>query len=196
MARILCVYAPYWDNKRLINSIIRNNVFVCNPGGYYDNPYYVLDGVGNCQIYNNIIVNTNPDFTTINNADQTIDTIWYKENVIRYDATNTVHNNILSCSIIQDYTNCVFNAKVEDVLIWNGANTLEEKYKHKTPGPAVGAGVNGTTCGAYGAVNGGRAYQPAGIPQYRPYIYDAQIDETPSSNNTINASFKIKVQKY
>ena len=151
----------------------------------------------NCSIYNNIIINTSTEFRTTTNSDQTVDTTWYRDFAIDAAASNgnDVYNNVLSCKANAEFRNCVFNARVEDVLIWNGANTIEEKYKHKTPGPAVGAGVNGTTCGAYGAVNGSRPYQPSGIPQYRPYIYDAQIDETPSSNNTINASFKIKVQQ-
>ena len=76
----------------------------------------------------------------------------------------------------------------------NNSPTLEGKYQHIANGIAVGAGTNGTTCGAYGNVNGTIPYLPAGIPMFRPYIYDANIDQTPSNNNTINASFKIKVQ--
>ena len=150
-----------------------------------------------CEIYNNIIINTNSNYVTRTNSNQTIDTTYYRNFDLfsPEDYSNNVYNNILSSNSNPLFRNCVFNTSVEDVLIWNNANTLEEKYKHKANGPAVGAGVNGTTCGAYGAVNGSRAYQPAGIPQYRPYIYDANIDETPSSNNTINASFKIKVQQ-
>lgn len=173
------------------NSVIRNNTITTSLD---------LDLIRNatdCEIYNNIIINTNQNYITSTNNNQTVDTTWYRNFVMDAPAErgNNVYNNILSCTPNPEYLNCVFNATVEDVLIWNGANTLEEKYKHKADGPAVGAGVSGTTCGAYGAVNGSRPYQPAGIPQYRPYIYDAQIDETPSSNNTINASFKIKVQQ-
>ena len=173
------------------NSTFRNNAVV---GG---STSYTLRSFQECNIYNNIVININTSYTTATNPDQTVDTTWRKHFAIDAPASdgNTVRNNIISGKPNAEFLNCVFNASVEDVLIWNDANTLEEKYKHKTPGPAVGAGVNGTTCGAYGAVNGSQAYQPAGIPQYRPYIYDANIDETPSSNNTINASFKIKVQQ-
>lgn len=146
------------------------------------------------EIYNNIIINMTSEYR-ITVVNQIPDTTFYSQYALQCNATNNVHHNILSNSPNSSYLNCIFNAKVEDVLIWNDANTFEEKYKHIANGPAVGAGVNGTTCGAYGQVNGGRAYQPAGIPQHRPYIYDANIDETPSSNNTINASFKIKVQQ-
>ena len=181
---------------------IRNNVVVdddnaCNfypeyrdntfPGGYY-----------NSNIYNNIIIRVDNRYYTVT-GNQSIDTVFSKDYIFpeTYTTTdnNTINNNILSCKANTAYLNCIFNKSVEEVLIWNNASTVEEKYKHLATSPAVGAGVNGTTCGAYGAVNGGRAYQPAGIPQYRPYIYDANIDETPSSNNTINASFKIKVQQ-
>lgn len=180
-------YSPAWND-----CTIRNNTFIKNAA---QDP--IIKSVSNCAIYNNIVINTSTEFRTTTNSDQTVDTTWYRDFVIDAAASNgnDVYNNVLSCKANAEFRNCVFNAKVEDVLIWNGANTLEEKYKHKANGPAVGAGVNGTTCGAYGAVNGSQAYQPAGIPKYRPYIYDANIDETPSTNNTINASFKIKVQQ-
>lgn len=179
------------SNSGWQNSTIRNNVVVGSGTNY------VIRAVHECNIYNNIVINTNTSYTTTTNPDQTVDTTWRKHFAIDAPASdgNTVRNNITSGKPNAEFLNCVFNATVEDVLIWNEANTLEEKYKHKANGPAVGAGVNGTTCGAYGAVTGSQAYQPAGIPQYRPYIYDATIDETPSSNNTINASFKIKVQQ-
>lgn len=174
------------------NSTIRNNTFI-----FADSRTCLVRNLEECNVYNNIVINTSTEYSTTTNPDQTIDTTWKKHFAIDAPASagNTVRNNVISGKPDAEFLNCVFNAKVEDVLIWNGANTLEEKYKHKANGPAVGAGVNGTTCGAYGVVNGSQAYQPAGIPKYRPYIYDAQIDETPSSNNTINASFKIKVQQ-
>lgn len=179
-------------DENYLNWTVRNNTIMGTPTSTNWDVIYKLYS---SQIYNNIVINSNEGFSTTNNPDQTIDTTWYKDFTITGGNNNNINNNILSSRNNAEFLNCVFNTKVEDVLIWNGANTLEEKYKHKTPGPAVGAGVNGTTCGAYGAVNGSRPYQPSGIPQYRPYIYDAQIDETPSSNNTINASFKIKVQQ-
>lgn len=158
--------------------------------------YVVLRNINNGNIYNNILINNSEGFTTVANSDQTSDTLFWRELISAYiDEGTDFHNNIVSGKPRSDFHNCVFNVTVENALIWDNANTIEEKYKHKADSPAVGAGVNGTTCGAYGQVNGGRAYQPAGIPQYRPYIYDANIDETPSSNNTINASFKIKVQQ-
>lgn len=158
--------------------------------------YTSLRRIENSQIYNNIIMNVSSGYSAVTNENQTTDTLFWSELIIEsLNEGNSFHNNVVSCKQRPDFLNCIFNATVENVLVWNDANTLEEKYKHKANGPAVGAGVNGTTCGAYGAVNGSRAYQPAGIPQYRPYIYDANIDETPSSNNTINASFKIKVQQ-
>lgn len=186
------ITASGWHCEGWYNSTIRNNTIIGSRGSYS-----LVTNMHGCDIYNNIIINTSTNYETYTNSDQIIDTIWYRERAIDAPADNgnNVYNNILSCNPNAEFRNSVFNATVEDVLIWNDANTLEEKYKHKANGPAVGAGVNGTTCGAYGAVNGSRAYQPAGIPQYRPYIYDATIDETPSSNNTINASFKIKVQQ-
>lgn len=179
---------------------IRNNVIVHDDKNSFQENYYTVtfpNGIYNSSIYNNIICRIdNRTFTVTNN--QIVDTFYSKDFIFQdnYVSTNNIniHNNILSCKNNANYRNCVFNATVESELLWNDANTLEERYKHKVTGSAVGAGVNGTTCGAYGAVNGGIEYQPSGIPLHRPYIYDAEIDQTPSSNNTINASFKIKVQ--
>lgn len=180
-------WSDYW-----INCTFRNNTIVAE----VENDFVAL-GFSNCNIYNNIIINAHTGFSTTTDATtQTIDTTRYSTLAINAPASkgNTVQNNVLSTASNAEFYNCVFNKGVEDVLIWNNANNLEEKYKHIANGPAVGAGLNGTTCGAYGTVNGSREYQPAGIPQYRPYIYDANIDDTPT-NNTINASFKIKVQQ-
>ncbi len=188
IGRILTHYSQlYWSN-----CTFRNNTVITSLANGY-----VATGFANCNIYNNIIINTNDGYTTTTNSTtQTVDTTWYSTMALQATVSNgnNVQNNVLSNSPNAEFHNCILNATVEDVLIWNNANTFEEKYKHIANGPAVGAGVNGTTCGAYGQVNGGRAYQPAGIPQYRPYIYDANIDDTPT-NNTINASFKIKVQQ-
>lgn len=176
----------YWE------CTFRNNTVINSTNGNH-----LASGFSNANIYNNIIINTSDGFsTTTNSTTQTVDTLWFSTRGLQANVSdgNNIQNNILSNAYTADYHNCIFNANLEDVLIWNNANTFEEKYKHIANGPAVGAGVNGTTCGAYGQVNGGRAYQPAGIPQYRPYIYDANIDDTPT-NNTINASFKIKVQQ-
>ena len=182
-----------YSNSRYLSCIFRNNTILWF--GNDHNP--IIKPAANCQIYNNILIHYSSGYTTSVNSDQSVDTTWYRNAVL--DATavngNDVHHNIMSCGPNSEYRNCVFNiSNPEMVLIWDNATTLEEKYKHIANGIAVGAGSNGTTIGAYGAVSGSTPYRPAGIPQYRPYIYDANIDQTPSSNNTINASFKIKVQ--
>lgn len=208
----LTTYSNNYGNNSANNSLIQNNII---KGHFVNDGYgaassvtirnntiidstesYFAGGISNCEIYNNIIINTNNNYTTTT-TNQVIDTFYYKDRIFDFnpELNNNIYNNIFSCLQNSSYLNCVYNMTIENVLIWNNASTIEEMYKHKANGPAVGAGVNGTTCGAYGAVNGGQAYQPAGIPKYRPYIYDANIDETPSTNNIINASFKIKVQQ-
>lgn len=190
-------------NHSLINSnnsqwysqcIIRNNTLIwCG-----DIP--IINKAKESQIYNNIIINCSNDFTVSVNANQTVDTSWFRDRVINATVANgnDVHHNILSCQPNSEFRDCIFN--ITDRVFWeqvvtgNNSPTLEGKYQHITNGIAVGAGTNGTTCGAYGNVNGTIPYLPAGIPMFRPYIYDANIDQTPSNNNTINASFKIKVQ--
>ncbi len=178
-------------NGGLFQCIIRNNTMK------WSGDYYLIHPARECQIYNNIIINYSTDFTVSVNANQTVDTSWFRDKVINATVANgnDVHHNILSCQPNSAFRDCVFNiTDWEMVLTGNNAPTLEGKYQHITNGIAVGAGTNGTTCGAYGNVNGTIPYLPAGIPMFRPYIYDANIDQTPSNNNTINASFKIKVQ--
>ena len=182
------------SDGRCRGSIFRNNTIIWQGN---DNSVLIQKCMG-CEIYNNILIHYSSGYsTTTNTTTQTVDTSWYRNFVLDAPASqgNDVHHNIMSCGPNSEYRNCVFNiSNPEMVLIWDNATKLEEKYKHIANGIAVGAGSNGTTIGAYGAVNGSTPYRPAGIPQYRPYIYDANIDQTPSSNNTINASFKIKVQ--
>lgn len=172
----------------------RNNTVIVDY--YYDTYFdhnYIITGFTHSDIYNNIIINTNTRISTTTNPDQTIDTTFFGWAGLQYNATNNVHHNILSNNTEATFNNCVFNVKAEDVLVLGGNN--EAAYMHKANGPAVGTGVSGSTCGAFGNYGGGtRPYSLSGIPYGRPYIYDAEIDQTPSSNNTINASFKIKVQ--
>lgn len=182
------------NNSSYRSCIFRNNTIIWQAN---DQNCLIHQCTG-CEIYNNILIHYSSGYsTTTNTSTQTVDTSWYRNYVLNAPASsgNDVHHNIMSCGPNSEYRNCVFNIiNPEMALIWNNATSLEEKYKHIANGIAVGAGSNGTTIGAYGAVNGSTPYRPAGIPQYRPYIYDANIDQTPSSNNTINASFKIKVQ--
>ncbi len=172
----------------------RNNTIVYNGA----NNNKLIQRAINCQIYNNILIHNNSGYTTsVNNETQTVDTLWYRNDVLDAPSSsgNDVHHNILSCSPNSDYPNCIFNiTDPEMVLLWSDTLSIEERFKHITNGIAVGAGTGGTTVGAYGTVTGSTPYRQGGIPLFRPYIYDATIDQTPSSNNTINASFKIKLQ--
>lgn len=173
----------YWRN-----SIFRNNTI------FHNSTDFVMRQMNGCQIYNNIIINDNRGYTTTT-TNQIVDTVWYRDRVFSDMIDCDIHHNILSCSTNASYQNCLFRKYWEDVLVGNGSSTgIEGRFMHIANGIAVGAGVGGSTVGAYGSVKGSTPYRPAGIPQYRPYIYDANIDQTPSSNNTINASFKIKVQ--
>ena len=199
------VYSSVFENNIILGRITSSSYWPYNSCTFRNNTIiyfgadanYLIHFTTNCQIYNNILLHVTSGYTTTTTSNQTVDTSWYRDRVLTANdgEGNDVHHNILSSQINTQYRNCIFNIQTcEAALIWNNATSVEEKYKHIANGIAVGAGSNGTTIGAYGAVNGSIPYIPSGIPQYRPYIYDANIDQTPSSNNTINASFKIKVQ--
>ena len=171
-----------WGHVSLYSSTninFYNNTVVASTQNSYD---YIISGVcSNSLFYNNIIINNGVNYGGCIVASPS--------------NNNTISNNVLSCDPRSDYYNSVFNATAEGVLELDNVTSFEEKFRHLANGPAVGAGTNGVTCGAYGAVTGERPYTPAGIPQYRPYIIDSNISDTPSENNTVNASFKIKVQQ-
>lgn len=170
---------------------INNNIIHCeyiyssssiSNSGFYNNTWYgcQLLGFSYSDIFNNIIIRTS-----------------YTSSAIFSSTTCSVHNNIISGdSVMYSSTsflsNNQFGATVENSLKCTGP--IEEYYEHKPDGLAVGAGVNGTTCGAYGSYNGSIPYNKSGIPMGSPYIYDATFDAHPSTTNTINAQFKIKVK--
>ena len=199
-------YEILYLSSPITASTIKNNIFWgrvhfgnSNDISFFNNTVIAAENsvnivrgnLSNSLIYNNIIINhstyVNYNVSDDVAANRCLDAV--------PSNNNTIINNVFSCAPRADYTNSVFNATLEGTLMWSDAASIEEQFRHLANSPAVGAGTNGTTCGAYGAVAGERPYTPAGIPQYRPYIIDATVSDRPSENNTVNASFKIKVQQ-
>ena len=85
-------------------------------------------------------------------------------------------------------TNKFIGAKVADVFVNEGSQ--EEKYQLKEGSPALGYGTNGVDCGVF---DGEYPYVLCGRPQFVPYIYDAQIPNTPTDGK-LNITLKIKSQ--
>lgn len=168
--------------------IISNNVIIHNPGATTTG--FVLSNITNSTISNNIILNTTTYTTTSENAVAT-----YNHNTIQNTAVtdyNSINNNVLSNDADHAWadfpTNKFIGAKVQDIFVNEG--NQEEKYRLKEGSPALGYGTNGVDCGAF---DGLYPYVVNGRPQFVPYIYDAQIPNTPTDGK-LNITLKIKSQ--
>ena len=67
----------------------------------------------------------------------------------------------------------------------------DERYKLKASSPAIGAGVSGVDCGAFGGVT---PYVLSGLPPF-PRIYEATIPGTAYSDKGLSCNIKIKAGK-
>jgi len=67
----------------------------------------------------------------------------------------------------------------------------DERYKLKAGSPAIGAGVSGVDCGAFGGVT---PYVLSGLPPF-PRIYEATIPGTAYSDKGLSCTIKIKAGK-
>ena len=168
--------------------IISNNVIIHNTGS--DTSKFVLSNIRNSMISNNVILNTTTYTTTSDNAVAT-----YNHNTIQDTAVtdyNSINNNVLSNDAAHTWadfsTNKFIGAKVEDIFVNEG--NQEVKYRLKEGSPALGYGTNGVDCGAF---DGLYPYVVNGRPQFVPYIYDAQIPNTPTDGK-LNITLKIKSQ--
>lgn len=174
------------------NGIISNNTIIHdsdNSTGSSNN--YPLSGtIRNSTITNNIIINTTTHTTTTDN----VVTNWSYMTIYNTAVTdyNTITNNILSTDAEHAWadfpTNKFIGAKVEDIFVNEG--NQEEKYQLKAGSAAIGYGTNGVDCGAFGGLY---PYVLCGRPQFVPYIYDAQIPNTPTDGK-LNITLKIKSQ--
>lgn len=173
------------------NGIITNNVIIYDSGTRTNQPtYFPLNYTTNSTITNNIIINPTTHTTTTDN----VVTNWSHQTIYNTAITdyNTITNNVLSTDEAHAWadfpTNKFIGAKIEDVFVNEGDQ--EEKYQLKEDSPALGYGTNGVDCGAF---DGMYPYVLCGRPQFVPYIYDAQIPNTPTDGK-LNITLKIKSQ--
>ena len=167
------------------NASIKNNTIICN--GYNS---YALSA-SNSSILNNIILNTNDGYS----VDENQKPYYYKNNTIQSVAqenNNVINNNVLSTDAEHAFANFPKNkfigATPEDIFTMDG--TVEEMYKLKEGSPAIGYGANGYDCGAFA---GQYPYVISGRPRFMPYIYEANIPNTPTEGK-LNITLKIKTQ--
>lgn len=188
IGNIILSFEGYNSNSRfqVRSATIANNTVVGSVDGYLLNNNY-----HRCEIYNNVIINTNTNLVSA--SEDTVSR--YTNYTIHPDLLidNSIHHNVLSTvqcpgsNTICNVATNVYGATMESTLVNNGL--MEGQYELKSGSPAIGAASDGGDCGAYGGV---KPYKKGGQPAGIPYIYDANFSN-PSDNNTINANFKVRI---
>jgi len=169
--------AGYGVLKGLPYSVIKNNyiqqTYTDSRSSYHG---YVITGITNGTITNNILFNTGK-----------------AKNDVLYDINNTiVEKNVMSCTegtytYIGD-NKCLDSQDLSLVLALQGTN--DERYQLKTDSPAKGYATDGGDCGSFG---GTYPYVLSGLPAGFPYYTNAVIG-TRAKDGKINVSLNIKMQ--
>ena len=172
------------NNGKITNSVISNNIVYreikCGSTS------------GQLQITNNIIFYTSSSYNPIDvyNSSITNNIICSPSKSITENTGNTITNNILAV----DGTNAngnQYNVVMANVFVdYNGTQgySTDGKWQLKNGSPAIGAGVSGVDCGAYGGVN---PYVLSGLPDL-PHVYEASIPATANTDEGLNITIKVK----
>lgn len=106
--------------------------------------------------------------------------------------SNTVTNNVLSTTeSVTGYTNNSYaGATIDNSFVKTGEASLPAYYQVLAGNVAKTASSTESECGAFG---GAEPFILGCRPVYLPYIYDLNVP-TAASGNTLNISFKAKVQ--
>ncbi len=170
---------------KLTNSIISNNIM--GYGITAGNTSYPL------QITNNVIKGSsglpvNVYYSTISNNILTSST-----NKLQENTGNSIINNLFAYAGTNANGNKYSIIMTTVFVDFNGTlgYSEDERLKLKTGSPALGAGVSGVDCGAFGGV---APYVLSGIPPF-PHIYEATIPGTAYSDKGLSCTIKIKSGK-
>lgn len=176
----------YVSSGNFTNSIISNNIVtskISASGGSYpltitnnvfkDAFYTTPLNVYYSSIANNIFCNS-----TYKIAEHTGNNII--NNILAYPGTNADGNkyNIAMVTVFIDYSGSL-------------GYSDDAKWKLKAGSPAIGAGVSGVDCGAFG---GPTPYVLSGVPAL-PHIYEAHIPGTGYSDKGLSCTIKVKSGK-
>ncbi len=178
-------YSISVSGGNLTSSIITNNII-----GWAitaNNTSYPL------QITNNVIRGGNGTpisvyYSTISNNIFTSTNYKLQENT-----GNSIINNLFAYAGTNANGN-IYSITMTTVFVdFNGSlgYSNDERYKLKAGSPALGAGVSGVDCGAFGGVT---PYVLSGLPPF-PRIYEATIPGTAYSDKGLSCNIKIKAGK-
>lgn len=170
---------------KITNSVISNNII----SGHID----CGTSSGNLQIVNNVCTYGYGNAINAYNASIANNIITATTYGIIVNTGNAINNNILAVAGT-DANGNQYNVAMANVFVdFSGSLNYSDdaKWKLKTGSPAIGAGVSGVDCGAFG---GPTPYVLSGVPNL-PHIYEATIPGTAYSNLGLACTIKIKSGK-
>ncbi|MFZ4399434.1 MAG: hypothetical protein ACOYO1_05320 [Bacteroidales bacterium] len=165
------------------NIIIDNNIFHDGTGINLTNNYSGL-------INNNVIISGYSYYTGYYNAINTYDFVI---------SNNIIHNGSISNVGITNVFNNICNGTqlpagngnqlyVGMSNVFQGSGSSDGQWQLKAGSPAIGAGTNGTDCGAFG---GDDPYILSGLPSI-PAVYQITTSGVGSVSNGLNVNVKAK----
>lgn len=104
---------------------------------------------------------------------------------------NVTQNNIGNTTQFGTLNGNQQNVNMTDVFTYTNNESYDNHYMLKAGSPAIGAGVTGEDCGAYG---GSTPYYRSGLPKV-PSIYDAYIPATATTSTGIDINIKAKAHR-
>ncbi len=171
--------------------------------------------VTNFKFYNNIMQSSELVFSNVAGQNAIVENCTFYSYASQTNAWNGVNllvqNCIFTSTIINGYNNTVFNNCLVDgspspafvgsnnIINVNssniflglptlGTNTDDGRWALKPASPAIGAGIGGIDCGAYGGVN---PYKLSGIPAV-PAFYKLTAPSTSASSNPYSITFSVR----
>jgi len=163
------------NHNTITNSIISNNI---------SGQVYLSSSSGNVLIANNVITSY-----YINCYNSTIQNNIITTGQISENTGNSITNNILSGSGTNANGN-QYSVDMSTVFVdFDGSlnYSTDGKWQLKTGSPAIGAGIGGVDCGAFG---GTVPYVLSGLPML-PHIYEASIPVTVNSQDGLSVTIKV-----
>jgi hypothetical protein len=161
------------------NSVISNNII----SGYISFP-----GGGPVQITNNVMTSTTANTINVYNSNINNNIVCSSTNITQ-NTGNNITNNIIAAAGTNANGN-QYNVVMANVFVdYSGALNYSDdgKWKLKPGSVAIGAGISGVDCGAFG---GATPYVLSGVPNL-PHIYEALIPGTAYSDAGLSCTIKI-----
>ncbi len=168
----------------ITNAIISNNIITYQ--------IYTETNSGALQIVNNVFTTNSVGMSTHNSTIANnifCSSTWG----ITENTGNTITNNILASAGTNANSN-QYNVVMANTFVdFSGSLNYSDdaRWKLKAGSPAIGAGISGVDCGAFG---GQTPYVLSGVPNL-PHIYEATIPGTAYSNQGLTCTIKIKSGK-